>query len=276
MRSSFFVKTILAVLAFGALGVLPAQATSFYERPFPDTVQDAPVIVRGKTGASHADWAVGPDGSKRIYTYYELRIDEVVKGTPASPRNINIREMGGEKDGLGMQVAGVSHYDPGEDVVVFLGEKNDDASHDVMGMMMGKYNVERDPKDGKEYIVGAGIPAATHPGLRGHEGIIHPGEEGQGDTRPDSKWTLEALRTLVREQAQKAAPAPSPSIPAKSPAVNADPLRRQTPAASPSVQAPQLQPSPSEEATSFLPWIGLALGGLGLVAFLVVLSRKSG
>src|SRR4051794_28005467 len=101
MRLTFLART-LAIVALTAALAGPSSgrlsyATSFYERPFPDTVQDAPVIVRGKIGANHADWAAGPDGSRRIYTFYELRVDEVMKGTPSSPRNISIREMGGEK-----------------------------------------------------------------------------------------------------------------------------------------------------------------------------------
>src|SRR6478735_8958545 len=98
--------------------VSPAGATTFYERPFPETVYDAPIIVRGHVAGKNTDWGVGIDGVKRIYTLYDLDLDEILKGPLAGGR-VRMRELGGQKDGLGMQVAGTSKFSQGEEVVVF-------------------------------------------------------------------------------------------------------------------------------------------------------------
>lgn len=166
-------------------------ATTFIERPFPTTVQDAPLIVRGKIGQTRPEWVNGIDGARRIFTYYDLNVTESIKGGIASGSAIQIRELGGEKDGMGMQVSGTAHFDPEEDTVVFLGEKNGDQSYDVHGMMMGKYNLRRD-SDGQEYLVGPGI-AAHH-------------RDGQNDPDSEKKWYLQDLRTLVKSGRQAAPP----------------------------------------------------------------------
>jgi hypothetical protein len=250
-----------------ALFPLQSLATTFLERPFPTTVQEAPVIVRGKVGTSYTNWAELPDGSKRIHTFTELQLDDILKGT-ITGRTLIMRELGGEKDGVGMQVSGTAQFDRGEDVVVFLGLKNPDGSHDVHGMMMGKYNVERD-EQGKEYLVGAGLSSLTQPGLRGHEHLVEPdGEEGQRDTRPDSKWTIEALRQLIRDQAQGATPQAKHSHP---PGTPRNPPSPQPAAPAPQTEqpaAPRLQPS-APETTGF-PW-GILGGAGGLLAALAAI-----
>ncbi len=192
---------IRGIYTFGllALGQLPASVwgTSFYERPFPDSVKEAPVIVRGRVGSKKTDWVQLSDGSKRIYTFWELRIDELVKGDSSSKSSLVMRELGGEKDGVGMQVAGTAVFSRGEDVVVFLGLQNPDGSHDLHGMMMSKFTIRR-REDGREMLEGAALRSSTHPGLRGH--VLH-GEEGHEGPSPRPDWSLEDLRDLVRRQA---------------------------------------------------------------------------
>ncbi len=210
-------KTLLRVLAIGVLtigvlGVLPGRvwATSFVERPFPDTVHDAPTIARGKIGMSYADWSAGGDGRKALYTYYEFQVDEVFKGQLGDSHRAMIREIGGEKNGVGLQVSGAAKFERGEDVVLLLGPANLDGSHDVRGLMMGKYSVEKD-EEGREVLVGAGVSRVTHAGHSDEPG------HGQDGTGPVKKWTLDALRSLVREQARDAVPVPDKSaIPVKS------------------------------------------------------------
>lgn len=168
------------------------SATSFIQQPFPDTVEDAPVIVRGKTGKATANWGIAADGGKRIYTFNDLEVQEVLKGTLLE-KSIVIRELGGEKDGMGMHVAGASHFDAGEDVVVFLSEQNAENSYDVRGLMMGKYNIKQTPT-GKEYLEGPGISSSPDSEIK-----------KTNETESTPEWTLDALRELIREQAKNSA-----------------------------------------------------------------------
>lgn len=227
--------------------IISAQATTFVEVPFPSAVKDSPVIARGKIGMSYTEWARTSDGSKRIYTFTELQVDELLKGKTQNPRSITMRELGGEKDGVGMQVAGTAQFERGEEVVVFLSEPNSDGSHFVQGMMMGKFMLEKGD-DGKEYLVGPGIGSGTHPSLRGHEHVL-PGGQEQDDTPPGKKWSLADLRELIRNQAQgEESPQNAEKSPPKPRVTQAVKPLSPTPEASGNT-APQLQSSSPEDAS---------------------------
>lgn len=186
--------------AFAAFSIV-AQASSFYEVPFPDSVRNAPTIVRGKVGKSETAWTTLPDGSKHLFTYYDVEVNEGFKGGPKSGSSIRIRELGGSKDGVSLNVSGTASFDRGEDVVVTLGEAsaNIDSAYPVVGMMMGKYNLEKGA-DGKEYLRGAGIGSAKLPGLR---------HENAGDK--NTQVSLETLREIIRTQAAEGKSASSPT-----------------------------------------------------------------
>jgi hypothetical protein len=128
-------------------------------------------------------------------------VSEGFKGGPKSGATIRIRELGGTKDGVSLTVSGTADFDRGEDVVVMLSEANSsvDSAYPVIGMMMGKYNLEKGA-DGKEYLIGAGIGAAKHPGLR-HE----------ASTERSARISLESLREIIRNQAAEPHPSPTPA-----------------------------------------------------------------
>ena len=259
--------------ALGAvIGAPYARATSFMERPFPETVKESQAIVRGKIGMKYAKDSLGSDGRSRIYTYYELQLDEVFKGKGLEAgRQIMVREIGGEKDGIGLQVAGAAQFQRGEDVVILLGRANPDDSYDVQGLMMGKYTLEKD-SEGHEYLTGAGVSSLTHPAIRGHEQIF------QGaNTKAPIRWSLENLRKLLQEQESAAPPVTSE---AKTPnsARNPEASPKPSPSVKPSKQpAPLLQSDHEGESTSSDPgYVAWAVGGLAvvlLIAAFLLLKR---
>lgn len=251
---------ILVMLLGAVLTSKTSQATSFLERPFPDSVKDAPVIVHGRVGATTTDWGHERDGGKRIFTYWELDVGEVLKGAAERAGNIlRMREMGGEKDGVGMQISGAATFSLGEDVVVFLDDKNSEGSYDVYGMMMGKYTFTKDA-DGQETLYGAGLSSVEKP-------RIYDAEDDHAAT-PVPKWTLEALRRLIASQSNL------PVRPIVSPAPRLAPSPRVAPVEAPRPAAPGLQSLPPE-AQSF-PWgpasaLGVAI--LGALWFLFIRKR---
>ena len=172
------------------IGAIGANATTFFQRPFAETVENAPNIVRGVVGPSHADWATAEDGTRRIYTFTELKLTEVFKGNvPAS--DLVFREIGGVRDGIGLEVSGAARFRIGEEVVLFLFPKNSDGTFDLKGMMMGKLTIKKDSETGEEVLSGPAIGGSTHPSLRGHEHEVQNGLPDGG------KWTLAAFRRLV-------------------------------------------------------------------------------
>lgn len=255
-----------------------AHATTFYERPFPDAVKDAPIVLRAKVGMSYGHWVHGNDGSKRLYTYYEMQVDEVLKGSAKGP-TIIVREVGGEKDGVGMQVPGSAQFKRGEDVVVFANDERDkDGAYDLRGMMMGKYNVSKN-EAGEEILTGAGLMGETNPALRGHDHVIHPEHFAEGNGHGDTsapKWTLEKLRDLIKNQAagssrdelrsesvpvkvlKKPKPAPSSFAPKKFSTATVEDK------ASSDSEAPDLQSN-----TPSRPWSGVTVSLLAVGALLL-------
>jgi hypothetical protein len=238
-------KMLRCPLLLAALFATPAYATTFLQQPFPEAVGEAPIVVRGHIGNSFSDWATA-DGQKRIYTFYELGVSEVFKGpVPPAAKTLAIRELGGTKGGVGMQVAGTAHFDQGEDVVVFLNPKNPDGTYDMRGMMMGKFNIKQDA-NGKEYLAGPGLIEKQGNGILNDDAL----DRAQGGTGVNTTWTPERLRQLIDDQrsgrpAPESSPIPKAS-PVASPVASPAPAR---PAASPSA-APTLQPTEPEEAGS--------------------------
>ena len=245
--------TVMAAL-FSSL----AHATMFMSVPLPDLVKGAPVIVRGIIGASHPDWVLDPNGGKRIFTFYAFQVEEALKGD-IQGGSIQIRELGGEKEGVGMRISGTAEFSPGEDVVVMLGPKNRDGSYDVRGLSSGKFNLEKQP-DGRECLSGIAL------GPESNDEHGHSGEK--------CSWDIASLRKIVREQSDTptAKVSPSPLAPRSSLQTG------QTGSNQPSSPAPGLQPSPQNEvgtsARGQLWIVVLVLGLLGLLAILLIKPRR--
>lgn len=221
-------------------------------------------MVRGKVGNSYADWGRSADGNKRIYTFYDLAVSEVLKGK-VKGNSLLMREMGGEKDGVGMEVPGASHFERGEDVVVMLGERNPDGSYDLRGLMTGKMNVELN-QSGNEVLVGPAVQ-----GVESHMG-------GQSDTEPRKEWTLSALRDLIRTQAEGSASEANNQNSKTSVVAQPSTAPSQSAAPGSPSPAPQLQNSSPEDPKpsskfGFPVWAGLALGVGIFAAFLKKRTR---
>ena len=248
-----------------AIGTGTALATTFVDRPFPDLIKETPTVVHGTIGMSYSDWQLGPDGARRLYTVYELQVDEVFKGD-ASGKSLSIREMGGEKDGIGMQVPGAAHFNRGEEVVVLLSPKNGQGSFDMMNLSMGKFNLT--DQEGKKCLQGGAFDG---------DEVMHPGgseSEGQAGSPVKKKWCLDDLRQLVHDQGD----APGPNQKGKA----VQKVSHVSPAPGPSQNAaqqaaPQLQPLVGEEtATSeghFNLWVLALLGAVAIIAALLLLKR---
>jgi hypothetical protein len=245
------------------LFIATAAASSFYEQPFSDTVRGADSIVRGKVGKSESQWATLPDGSKHLFTYYDVEVTDGLKGKPKTGAPIRVRELGGQKDGVSLQISGTAQFVTGEDIVVMLGDQSElgDNAYPLVGMMMGKFNVEKGA-DGKEYLKGPGIGSAIHPALRNE----HSGNQTQ--------VSLDTLKEVIRTQAAEPAPNKSPVSDEKRPSDSGLLTGKSGPGALPTAPAesesltPPLSAKHSEGGFKpILLLIGAILGGLWFLKF---------
>jgi hypothetical protein len=238
-RTFSYFMTLLLLMP---ISISLSHATTFVPIPLPNQVAESDTVVRGKIGTSYSDYGSRNDGGRGIYTFYHLQVTEALKGDVAPSSSILIREMGGEVNGVGMQVAGSAHFDPGEDVVVFMGAKNPDGSYEMKGLASGKYNIQTQA-DGTENLLG----------LAQHE-------------------TMSSLRSIARQQHGKPAHiiTPSPSFTAPFNAIGSS-----------HSAASQLQPSstpPSDEegkpSARISIWVFiLAAGLLGWFALRKLMKR---
>lgn len=238
-----------------ALFSVYAFATSFVEQPFQDSVRDAPILARVKVlNGGEARWSEDVGGMKRLYTYYESSVEDVLKGNLRSGERLELRVLGGEKDGTKVSIPGMATLTSGEDTVLMLSEALPDGSHDVFGLMMGKYAIKKD-ENGEEYLVGAGISA-------------HSDMAPSDDTE---KWTLSRVKDLIRDQGS------APSNPDS--AQNSEHPSRPTqgeeegvsPAVSPDSEGPDhIHQDRDKAAPTGLPastkiMLGIAIGGLAWI-----------
>ncbi|MBN21014.1 MAG: hypothetical protein CL678_06965 [Bdellovibrionaceae bacterium] len=162
-------------------------ATTFVSRPFEERVGLTPFVVQGRVLRSYSDW--GDEGHQRkIFTFHQLEVIEVLKGSVNSNEMI-LRTLGGEKDGVGMKVPGAAQFSQGEEVVVFLGEKQPDDSYPLFALSRGKYDIVE--RSGKQVLEGPGIDSE-------HD---HAETEVHSDTDSSKKeWTINRLKKLILEQ----------------------------------------------------------------------------
>lgn len=144
-----------------------------------------------------SDWFDDEQGARRIHTYTQFDVAEVIKGEMPSSL-ITIRTLGGEKDGVGMTIAGAAVFQEGEEVVVMLDSEQKDGSFPVRGMMLGKLKVES--ADGELYLSGPAVSTPMHD-ASGPRGMVYE----ETDKKPET-WTVSKLKKLVAGQKKGARP----------------------------------------------------------------------
>ncbi|MGE4231894.1 MAG: matrixin family metalloprotease [Bacteriovoracia bacterium] len=208
------------------IGGIKSHATTFANLSLGELVDDSKIVVRGKTKDSYSQW--DPTGKKTIYTYTPLLVEEVVKGVlPENDKSgeILIRQPGGTKDGISMQVPGRAEFSKNEDVVVLLGTQNlEDKSYDLQGLATGKYLVQTDDK-GQLVLVNsltAGVELYTPKNSK-----QEPPNEGVSRAQAYSSLvTYDLFKKIVKGDAPKDAKRLqfelSPSTPSKASQISSD------------------------------------------------------
>jgi len=127
-------------------GSLPVQATKIIHMQPTELGQTATAVVLGEVVSGSSFNNVS--GSK-VFTETVITVSEAYKGNPGS--EVRVLQLGGEVDGMRVTVHGALHWQPGEEVVVFL-EPYPGGRFQVAGFSQGKFKVERDPGTGRAYV----------------------------------------------------------------------------------------------------------------------------
>lgn len=100
-----------------------------------------PIVVRAVAKKSEPKWGSDEKSSRKIYTYTEFEIIETLKGQIPSQK-ITVRELGGERDGVGLQVPGSAEFTPDQEFIVSLAPSAEEGVYRVFAMSQGVLSVE--------------------------------------------------------------------------------------------------------------------------------------
>jgi hypothetical protein len=111
-------------------------------------------VVEGKAVSSTSEWNAD---HTFIFTYTQFEVQKTLKGQ--APNTVMVRQIGGTVDGITQKVAGVRHWRPGEEAVLFLQPSStQDGALVVTGLMQGNFLMRHTPA-GQTYVSN-GMPEA--------------------------------------------------------------------------------------------------------------------
>jgi len=132
----------LAMVAFAALALVgssTAYATTVLKMSLKDLARKSDAVVMARV----EDQVARYDVDKEIYTYITLKVLDPVKGSHKDDL-ITIRQLGGQVDNIASIVPGMPTFKKGEEVVVFLSQKDRAGYPWIMGLQQGKYSISQD------------------------------------------------------------------------------------------------------------------------------------
>ena len=137
------------LLLFTALLVLiSARATTVIPPSFDELVDQAEFIFQGTVTEVKAQW-VGEGGQRHIVSYVTLKVEDAIKGNLGASYTIRMR--GGTVDGETMWVSDAPKFKVGDRDILFV-EHNGTQFVPLVGIMHGRFRVERDQASGKDVV----------------------------------------------------------------------------------------------------------------------------
>lgn len=100
-----------------------------------DTLAASPVVVVGRVGAIASGWDLD---SGTLVTFVEVTVEQRLRGD-AVPDRIVLKQLGGERDGLGLWVAGQARFVAGERGLLFLSVSARDGTLHTTALGAGKH-----------------------------------------------------------------------------------------------------------------------------------------
>jgi hypothetical protein len=137
---------LFALVLLGATLAPSAFATQVLQQDTPALVQSSSDIVIGSVESAASHWNAK---HTRIVTDVAVRVEESLKG--ANTPTVTLTQMGGDVDGMHLEVAGSPVFQRGQRSVFFLWRDSKGRAQ-VNGLAMGKFDIERDPATGRAMV----------------------------------------------------------------------------------------------------------------------------
>lgn len=150
MKTTFRFFTAGLVVA----SICTALATTIIPPSFDDLVREAETIFQGTVTGVHSQW-IGEGAQRHIVSYVTFKVEEALKGNPG--RETTLRMFGGTVDGQTMQVSDAPRFAVSDRDVLFV-EHNGSQFIPLVGIMHGRYRVEKDESGRDMILTNKGVP----------------------------------------------------------------------------------------------------------------------
>jgi hypothetical protein len=120
------------------------RATTLMPMSVAQMTQAAQEIVRARCVANATHWDHG-----ELWTFTAFDVQENWRGTATG--QISVRLLGGRTAQITSTVSGVPHFQPGEDVVLFL-EPTSLGGYSIVSWQQGTFRIRRDAATGEDRV----------------------------------------------------------------------------------------------------------------------------
>ena len=147
---------LLGLLSLGGLLLIaPARATTVVAPEFSELVNKSDYIIRAVVKSVRAEMETGANGRK-IHTFVELEVREVIAGTPPTP--LVLRLLGGTVGKEEMVLQGAPKFQVGDEDILFV-RGNNRMAYPLVGIMHGRYPIRQDAATNRRYVARSnGVP----------------------------------------------------------------------------------------------------------------------
>ncbi|HWR37540.1 MAG TPA: hypothetical protein VN622_16885 [Clostridia bacterium] len=137
-------------------GLAAVAGTAFATTVIPLSIEklttESAAVVEARAIDARSAWNAE---HTRIYTYTRFQVGRVLKGKAS--QTITVKQIGGSAGGYTQKVAGVRHWNPGDEAVLFLHPSAEkDGTLAVTGLMQGNFSMRHLPSG--EVVVSNGAP----------------------------------------------------------------------------------------------------------------------
>lgn len=160
MRKSL--PALLLLLVFPAV----ARATTLLPMYLDDLTSASQTVAYGRVVGARTEWDAGHNW---IFTVYTIQPTQYLKGNLGT--SFELREPGGERDGLVLLIAGVPVFQPGQEALLFVWT-GPDGTHQLTGFEQGAVAVSEDARGIK--VAARGIRLGSAADQRGTYPTVAP------------------------------------------------------------------------------------------------------
>jgi len=130
------------------VGLQATRGTTVVPPTFDELVSRAEVIFQGTVTDVRSHWT-GEGAQHRIESYVTFKVEDAMKGAPGESYTLCM--LGGTVDGETMEVSDSPKFKVGDRDIIFV-ENNGSQFIPLVGIMHGRFHVDKDNKTGREMI----------------------------------------------------------------------------------------------------------------------------